>query len=158
MICIIALVVFGILGIFSVRYRTIAKEAFDCVFRRMTFRPCTSGLDTRLKSQITGRLMKRSPRIAGQVYKHFELISWFFTILMIASLILSAQGIYFLVRYGNCNGQQGGICIFSAPQQQNPPPGCEKCAENCTCQACDSNISCICENESQQYTPRLPST
>jgi heme/copper-type cytochrome/quinol oxidase subunit 2 len=107
MICIIALVVFGVLSIFSVSHRSLAKEAFDCVFRRVTFRPCTSGLDKRLKSNITGKLMKRSPKVAGQVYKHFELISWFFTILMIVSLIVSARGVYFLARYGNCNGPQG---------------------------------------------------
>lgn len=154
MICLIALFVFGVLSIFSVSRRTIAKEAFDCVFRRITLRPCTTGLDKRLKSQITGRLMRRSPRVAGRVYKHFELISWFFTILLITSLLFSGRGIYYLVRYGNCNGPQGGICIFGEPHV----PGCEICPEDCACEVCDSNITCVCEDEHQQDTSGLPST
>lgn len=155
MICLIALFVFGVLSIFSVRYRAITKEAFDCVFRRVTFRPCTTGLDKRLKSQITGTLMRRSPRVAGAVYKNFEVISWFFTILMIVSIFFSARGLYYLAVYGNCNGPQGGICIFSEPKA--PTPGCEICGENCTCQVCDGNVSCMCENERQPNTPGLSS-
>jgi hypothetical protein len=36
MICLIALVVFGIMSIFSVGFRPLAKESFNCVFRRLT--------------------------------------------------------------------------------------------------------------------------
>ncbi len=157
MICLIALVVFGILGIFSVGYRKIAREAFDCIFRRVTFRPCTSGLDVRLKSGITGKLMQKSPRVAGAVYRHFEVISWFFTVLMIVSIILSARGMYYLVKYGNCNGPQGGICIFSP---QNNHPSCTNCSEGCSCQICDgNNATCVCnKNESQQDKTGFSST
>jgi protein-disulfide isomerase len=111
MICVIALVVFGILGIFSARYREVAKEAFECVFRRLTFRKCNSELDERLKSQITGKIMRRSPRIAGFIYKRFEIISWIFLILMIWSMIVSATSVYNYVKYGNCNGPgSDGFC------------------------------------------------
>ena len=113
MICIIALVVFGILGIFSAYYRRIALEAWDCVFRRITLRKCESNLDQRLKAGITGRLMKRTPRLAGKVFKHFEMISWAFTILMILSIVYSGIGIYNYAKYGNCNGKdETGFCIF----------------------------------------------
>ncbi len=40
MICIFAFFVFAFLAIFSVTYRPLAKEAFECVFRRITLRPC----------------------------------------------------------------------------------------------------------------------
>lgn len=113
MICIIALVVFSILGIFSAKYRIIAKEAFDCVFRRVTFRKCTSGLDKRLKAQITGNLMRRAPRVGKFSYKYFEWISWFFTILMIWSIVQSGVAVYNYVEYGNCNGKGSDeFCIF----------------------------------------------
>lgn len=113
MICIIALVVFSILGIFSAKYRIIAKEAFDCVFRRITLRKCTSGLDKRLKSQITGTLMRKSPNVGRFIYKNFELISWFFTILLIASLLQSGVSVYNFAMYGNCNGPGSDeFCIF----------------------------------------------
>lgn len=112
MICIIALVVFGILGIFSASYRTIAKEAFECVFKRITLRKCDTGLDQRLKSQITGRLMRRHYKAGSWVFKHFEFLSWIFTILMIVSMVYSGIGIYNYAKYGNCSGPQGGFCIF----------------------------------------------
>jgi hypothetical protein len=114
MICVIAMVVFGILGIFSVKYRAIAKESVDCVFRRITFRPCNSDLNERLKSRITGKLLKRSPKAARFTYKHFEVISWIFLILMIGSFVYSAIGVYNLVVYDNCNGPNSNeACVFN---------------------------------------------
>ena len=113
MICVLALIVFSILGIFSTTHRKIALEAFDCVFRRVTLRKCESGLDERLKSQITGKLMKKNPAIAKFTFHNFELISWFFTILFIVSLIYTGIGGYNYYIYGNCNGLNGsGFCIF----------------------------------------------
>jgi protein-disulfide isomerase len=113
MICLIALAVFGVLGIFSAKYRTIAREAFDCVFRRVTLRKCTTGLDKRLKAQITGKVMRKHPRLGGAVYRHFEAISWVFTIAMILSLGYSVYSIYNLYAFGDCNGPTpGGFCVF----------------------------------------------
>lgn len=113
MICIIALVVFGILGIFSAKYRTIAKEAFDCVFKRLTLRKCTTGLDKRMKSQITGKFMRKRPGLGKAIYKHFELIAWIFTIVLIVSLSYSVYSIANLFIYGNCNGPiPDAFCVF----------------------------------------------
>jgi len=113
MICIIALIVFAILGIFSASYRRLAKEAFDCVFRKMTFRKCRSNLDQRLKSQITGKIMARRPKLGAGIYRHFELISWIFLLLMLASIAGLGYGGYNYIRYGNCNGAESDeFCIF----------------------------------------------
>ena len=116
MICIIALVIFSILAIFSASYRPLAAEAFDCVFRKVTFRKCKTNLDQRLKSQITGKLLTKSPLLARFVYKRFELLSWLFVILFIVSLAYSAYGGYNYVLYGNCYGPEdtGGFCIYNA--------------------------------------------
>jgi hypothetical protein len=112
MICLIALFVFGLMSVFSVSFRPIAKEAFSCVFRKMTLRKCDTGFDQKMKAGITGKLMKRSPKIAGFVHKHFELISWMFTIIMIVSLIYSAIAVYNLAIYGTCTPESPGTCIF----------------------------------------------
>jgi len=113
MICVIALIVFGILGIFSATHRAVAKEAFDCVFRKITFRKCRTRLDVRLKSQITGKIIKLSPKAARFVYKHFEIISWIFLILFVVSLVNVVIGGYNYYLYGNCNGpNEEGFCIF----------------------------------------------
>jgi len=111
-ICIIALVVFAVLGIFSAKYRILAREAFDCVFRRVTLRPCNTGFDAKMKGKITGRLMQRSTRLASFAYKYFEVFSWIFTILMIVSLVLTAQAFYNLAVYGTCDPQSGS-CVLS---------------------------------------------
>ena len=101
MICLIALVVFGIMGIFSMKYRVIAKEALDCVFRRVTLRKCETGLDRRLKSQITGNLMRKSPVLGRFTFRHFEVISWVFTIILLASIVQSGISTYNFIAYGN---------------------------------------------------------
>jgi len=96
-ICIIALIVFSVLGIFSMRWRKLAKEAFDCVFR-----PCVTKLDQRIKSKLTAKLMKRTPALARFTYKNFKVLSWIFTIAFFASLFYSAYGIFNLITYGSC--------------------------------------------------------
>jgi len=114
MICFIAMIVFGILGVFSAKYRIIAKEAADCVFRRLTLRKCESGLDKRLKNQISGKLAKKKPRLAKFLYKYFEVFSWALIILLVWSLISLGIGVYNYAAYGNCNGPQNSndFCIF----------------------------------------------
>ena len=114
MICIIALPVFLILGIFSLKYRILAKEAFDCVFRAVTFRKCRSNLDQRIKTKVTGKILKYHPGAARFVFRNFELLSIIFTILLVVSTIFSAIGIYNYVAFGNCNGPGStALCIFN---------------------------------------------
>jgi protein-disulfide isomerase len=121
MICILAMIVFGILGIFSASYRIIAKEAFHCVFKKVTFRKCDTGLDTRLKSEITGRLLRFNHRLGKIVYRYFEVFSWIFLILTVATLFFFGRGIYFYAMYGNCNGPNSDqFCIFD-PLGTNKP-------------------------------------
>jgi len=121
MICIIAMIVFGILGIFSAKYRVIAKEAFHCVFKKITLRKCDSGLDTRLKSEITGKLLRFNHRLGKTVYKYFEVFSWIFLILILVTFFFIGKGIYFYALYGNCNGPNSNqFCIFD-PLGTNKP-------------------------------------
>ncbi len=113
-ICIVALVVFGVLSIFSAKYRTLAKEAFDCVFNMVTLRPCKTALKQRIKSAIISKLMPAFPVAAKVVYSNFELFSWVFTILFFASLLISANAAFNLVIYNNCYGPNStGFCPIS---------------------------------------------
>jgi len=157
MICLIALIVFGILSIFSVGYRPLAKEAFGCVFKTATLRKCGSGLDAKIKSGVIGRLMKISPKVAKPVHKYFTVISWIFVIFFFVSLFLSAQVVYNLIKYDNCNGpvDENGFCILTGAGGevnaiQNGVEGtavscgdplcdngsCEKCGSECQCTKC----------------------
>ena len=112
MICVLALIVSGFLAIFSATHRRIARLAFDCVFRKVTLRPCDTGLDTELKGRITGPILRRSPRVGRHVLKHFELYSWILVLLTIFSIAgLVHGGVNYYV-YGNCNGLAGGFCVI----------------------------------------------
>lgn len=113
MICIIALIVFAIMAIFSAKYRPLAKEAFDCVFRRLTLRKCESRLDERIKATIVAKTLPHSPRIARGLNKYFEVFSWIMVIITFVSLFFSAQAVYNYVVYNNCNGPDGGVCVFN---------------------------------------------
>jgi len=109
-ICIVALVVFAFLGIFSTRYRKLAKEAFKCFFTTLTFKPCETNLDQRIKSKATAKLMRVSPKLAAAVYKNFKIISWIFTITFFVSLTYSAYGIFNLAVYGSCDPSSPATC------------------------------------------------
>jgi hypothetical protein len=110
-ICIVALVVFSVLGIFSAKWRKSAKEAFQCVFKMIQFKPCDVKLEEKIKSKLTSKLLNRAPSLARFFYKNFKLLSWSFTIAFFASLIYSAYGIFNLIFFGSC--EPGSSCVIS---------------------------------------------
>jgi hypothetical protein len=112
-ICIVALVVFSVLGLFSAKYRKLSKEAFGCVFSMMTLRPCKTNLDQRIRSKVTAKLMGKTPSLARLFYRNFKAISVIFTISFFASLIYSAYGIFNLVVYGSCDPSDPGSCVIN---------------------------------------------
>lgn len=121
-ICIIAMAVFAFLGIFSAKYRPLAKESFKCIFRMVTLRPCEAGFERRMKMKVVTRLSKYSPSFGGAVYKHFNVFSWALVILMFASFYVMANGIYNLIVLGTCDPITGQ-CLFNPgyiPGKDNP--------------------------------------
>lgn len=120
MICVIALFVFSVLGIFSATHRVLAKEALDCVFRRVTLRPCNTGFNEKIKSQLVARVLNRSVFAARIFNKYFEVFSWAFFILMITSTLWVVKGGYNYYLYGSCNGlNQSGFCAFDPKGDNN---------------------------------------
>ena len=112
-LCIIALPIFAILGIFSLKYRKLTAEALDCLFRTATLRKCRSGLDDKIKSAMTGKAMKFSPKLARLIYRNYKLISWIILIILMWSLYGTSVGIYNYYLYGNCNGpDKTGFCAL----------------------------------------------
>lgn len=111
-ICIVALVVFSFLSIVSARYRPLAKDAFKCVFLMIQLKPCEVGLEEKIKTKITSKLMIL-PSLARFFYKNFKYISWMFTISFFASLFYSAYGIYNLLAIGRCDPNSASCEIAS---------------------------------------------
>jgi len=118
MLCFVALGVFLFLSIFSAKYRPLARRALDCVAKKATLRPCDTGLDEEIKAASLSGIMKISPGAATFVNRHFEAFSLAFTLLFFVSLFFAAQGLYNFVIYGNCNGFEGGFCIYSGVQNE----------------------------------------
>jgi hypothetical protein len=113
-LCIVALVVFGFLSLFSAKYRPMAKEAFRCVGRMITLRPCEASLEQRIKSKVTTKLMGVSAGLGGFVYKYFSAISWGFTISFFVSLAYTLYGVYNWIVFGNCDpGTPASSCAFN---------------------------------------------
>lgn len=132
MICLIALFVFSVLGIFSVKYRALAKQAFTCVFLKIQLRPCDTGLDQRIKIKIVGKVFKHHKGLAKMINEHFQVISWAFTILLISSMAYSAYGMYNLFVHGTCDPSDPEGCIFTGlVDQETCPPECV--GGECTC-------------------------
>jgi hypothetical protein len=116
-ICIIGLFIFAILGSFSTKYRLLFKESYRCIFRMMTFRPCETKLDERIKARIVAGLMKRNPGLAKFTFKNFKTISIILTAVFLISMVggvyAIGSGVYNYLTFGNCNGPGGGACIIS---------------------------------------------
>jgi len=111
-ICIIALVVFSIMGLFSAKYRALAVEAFDCTFRTLTFRPCRTNLQDRIKMKVTSKLAGRFPSMAKAFYKNFKIFSWLFVIIFFGSMLYTAYTVYNLAVYGTCDPSSPSTCTI----------------------------------------------
>ncbi len=152
MFCLAALIVFSILGVFSATHRQLAKEAFNCVFRRLTLRPCDTGFDDKIKGKIIGKLLSKSPKLAKAVHQHWEIISWLLVILFFTSLFLTSRSIYNLVKYKTCDPTNPQSCVFNS-QECSPSDHCKPC--NCgeaesECQSpdytpCQGEENCDCD-------------
>ncbi|MBI2579808.1 MAG: thioredoxin domain-containing protein [Candidatus Aenigmarchaeota archaeon] len=112
--CIIGIVIFGILGIFSAKYRAYFRESLHCIKRQAMLKPCDTEFDNKMKAKITANLMKVSPSLSKLVFRRFVLISWIFIIMLFASIAMTGIGVYNWWAYGNCNGPDSSeFCIFN---------------------------------------------
>jgi protein-disulfide isomerase len=118
MLCFVALAVFLFLSIFSAKYRPLARRALGCVAKKALLRPCETGLDEEIRAKSLAWLANISPNAAAFVNRHFEAFSFAFTALFFISLFFALQGIYNFVIFGNCNGPEGGFCIYSGLQNE----------------------------------------
>ncbi|GMR19261.1 MAG: hypothetical protein BMS9Abin34_393 [Patescibacteria group bacterium] len=155
MLCLIALIVFSVLGIFSATHRQLAKEAFNCVFRRVTLRPCDTGFDQKIKGKIIGKLLAKSPKLARGAHRFWEPLSWVMVILFFGSLFLSGRSVYNLVKFKTCDPANPQSCILDAPEC-SPSEHCQPCScgvaesecqppEYAPCggeENCDCDVSC----------------
>lgn len=113
--CIIGLVIFGILGLFSAKYRRYFRESLHCMRRQLMLKACDTQFDQEMKSKISAKISKRSPGLARFVFRRFAMLTWILLIIMLVSAAFIAYGFYSYVAYGNCNGPNSNdFCIYNA--------------------------------------------
>lgn len=157
MFCLIALIVFSVMGIFSATHRRLAKEAFDCVFRRITLRPCDTGFDKKIKGKVIGKLLEKSPKLARGIHRFWEQISWALVIIFFVSMFFSARTVYNLSVYKTCDPENPENCIFSEQKCSNAghcePCNCDSGAAKCELPdyaSCGGEESCDCGTSCQK--------
>jgi hypothetical protein len=130
--CIAALITLTFLSIFSAKYRSFAKEAFDCVFRRVTLRPCQTNFNLKVKTTVSSWFLKKNEKIGGFIFRRFEILNWVFVILFLISAVYVGRSIYFYATYGSCTPQNPQNCIVNqlipagATSSQAGFPPCEE--------------------------------
>ncbi len=160
MICIASAIIFAILGIFSLSYRKLAKEAFECVARRIAFRPCDVGFAEKIKAMFIGKLMSKNEKVARFFHKHIEIVSWIFVILVVLSTVYTANTVYNLIRYQTCNPDEPEACILTPESEEcSPSEHCDPCncgdnEENCTAEnnyaPCGGEENCDCNETCEE--------
>jgi protein-disulfide isomerase len=145
MFCIISFVILSILGIFSASNRELARESLDCVLRRVTFRPCTTGFDEKMKAKILGVVITRSEKGARFLNKNFEILSWVFFVLLLGSSLWSVRGLYLFYTTGSCSGANSAeFCVFDPTGANNQvSTASQVCTEHPTPQQMILNLKIV---------------
>lgn len=103
MICLVGLMVFAVLGIFSATHRQLAKEALSCMKDKATRSPCSTGFDEKYKATTINFLMDYNMRLAGFVNRNFKLLNWIVLIVTLFLLVDLAVSVYNYYYFGTCN-------------------------------------------------------
>jgi hypothetical protein len=120
MFCLLAFIVLGVISVFNAAYRDLAKEAYDCVFRRITLRPCNTGFKEKMQAKLVGKMLSKSVWAARILNKNFELFSWILFLSTILSIFWAGKGLYNFYMYGSCNGlNQTGFCALDPTGENN---------------------------------------
>lgn len=72
-LCLVALVVFSVMSIWSAKYRRLAKEAFKCVTKTLMLSPCDMAFEQKVKAKVTAKLLNISPTLARGFYQNFRI-------------------------------------------------------------------------------------
>jgi hypothetical protein len=114
MFCIVAFIIFAILGIFSASYRGLAKKAWVCVSKRITLKPCDIDLQAEIRARLLGKLIFSHPKIAQYIDRWMNTFAAIFVALSIWSLLVVANGALNFYVYGTCTPGDPEACSLSS--------------------------------------------
>lgn len=113
MFCIAAFIIFAILGIFSASYRSLARKAWKCTLRKMTFRPCDINFQEEAKAKLLGRFIITKPRLARFLDRWMGVFASIFVILSVWSLLVVLNSGLNLLVYDTCNPNNAESCSLA---------------------------------------------
>lgn len=113
MFCIAAFIIFAVLGIFSAKYRSLAKKAWRCTFLKITFRPCDINFQEEAKAQILGKFIFTRPRFARFIDRWIGVFASVFVILSVWSLLVVLNSGLNLLVYDTCNLNNSESCSLA---------------------------------------------
>jgi hypothetical protein len=113
MFCIAAFVVLFFCGIFSASNRQLARKAWHCVLRRITFRPCDINFSEEMKGKLLGKIILVHPRLARFLDRWIDAFAWLFAILSVWSLASVALSGLNLWIYDTCSPGNPEGCSLS---------------------------------------------
>jgi len=114
MFCIAAFIILAIISIFSASHRKLAKKAWSCTLRRVTFRPCDTSFKEETKSKILSRVANRNPKMVKAADIGIEVASFIFVILTVWSLLTALNSGLDLFVWGTCNPSQASSCSLTS--------------------------------------------
>ncbi len=112
MFCIAAFIVFAVLSIFSAAYRPLAKAAWHCTWKRISFQPCDISFGDEMRGRLLSKLIFRMPRLAKFLDRWLDWISFAFVGLSIWSLVYVANGGLNYWVYGTCDPRNVESCTL----------------------------------------------
>jgi hypothetical protein len=114
MFCIAAFIVLGIIGIFSASKRQLAKKAWSCTLKRVTFRPCDTSFKEEAKNHLLAKVANKTPRLVRLADIGIEIASFLLVIFTIWSLLVAVKSGLDLYVWGTCRPDSANSCSLGA--------------------------------------------
>lgn len=114
MFCIASFIILAIIGIFSASQRQLAKKAWQCTIKKVTFRPCDTSFKEETKSKILSHVANKTPKLVKTADISIEIASFIFVFLTIWSLLSVAYSGLNIFVWGTCTPSQASSCSVTS--------------------------------------------
>jgi hypothetical protein len=114
MFCIASFIILGIISIFSASHRKLAKNAWHCVVRKASFRPCDTSFKEELKAKMLAKVILRRPKLAKYLDSAIEVLAVLFIMLTVWSLYVAVKSGLNLYVWGTCAPRNSSSCSLGA--------------------------------------------
>lgn len=116
MVCVAAFIVLALISVFSAKYRKLTKEAWGCVAKKITFRPCDSNFKDDVKNSILARVVIKRPKMVKFTSIAIEVGAFLIVALTIWSLLVAFKSGISLYVYGTCEPSNAASCSLDSTE------------------------------------------